>query len=73
MQGTIWNIDLFDQWRVEFGKRLAKTEASELNRPDERDSRVTAQATRLFGDTIVCWGAFLRPSLRLGREVDDVL
>ncbi len=29
-QGVIWNIDSFDQWGVELGKRLAKTTADEL-------------------------------------------
>ncbi len=29
-QGSIWNIDSFDQWGVELGKMLAKTTAEEL-------------------------------------------
>ena len=29
-QGTIWNIDSFDQWGVELGKMLAKRVAAEL-------------------------------------------
>ncbi len=30
VQGTIWNIDSFDQWGVELGKQLAKKTESEL-------------------------------------------
>jgi len=30
VQGTIWDIDSFDQWGVELGKALAKTTAAEL-------------------------------------------
>ena len=30
VQGTIWNIDSFDQWGVELGKQLAATTESEL-------------------------------------------
>ena len=30
VQGTIWNIDSFDQWGVELGKTLAKRTAAEL-------------------------------------------
>ncbi|MCJ0824875.1 glucose-6-phosphate isomerase [Luteimonas sp. 50] len=30
VQGTIWNIDSFDQWGVELGKQLAKTTEAEL-------------------------------------------
>ena len=30
VQGTIWNIDSFDQWGVELGKRLAKATETEL-------------------------------------------
>ncbi|ASK27526.1 glucose-6-phosphate isomerase [Neisseria chenwenguii] len=31
VQGTIWNINPFDQWGVEYGKMLAKTIEPELN------------------------------------------
>ncbi|MBL4576047.1 MAG: glucose-6-phosphate isomerase [Opitutaceae bacterium] len=31
VQGVIWNINSFDQWGVEFGKRLAKNILHELN------------------------------------------
>jgi glucose-6-phosphate isomerase len=34
-QGTIWNIDSFDQWGVELGKVLAQRIAPELQSPDE--------------------------------------
>jgi glucose-6-phosphate isomerase len=34
-QGTIWNIDSFDQWGVELGKALAKRIVPELQRSDE--------------------------------------
>src|SRR5947199_8147379 len=35
VQGTIWNINSFDQWGVELGKVLATRIASELREPDE--------------------------------------
>ncbi len=34
-QGTIWNIDSFDQWGVELGKVLAKRTLLELEQTDE--------------------------------------
>jgi hypothetical protein len=34
-QGTIWNIDSFDQWGVELGKALAKTTSRELESAGE--------------------------------------
>ncbi len=34
-QGTIWNIDSFDQWGVELGKVLAMRTIPELETPDE--------------------------------------
>jgi glucose-6-phosphate isomerase len=34
-QGTIWNIDSFDQWGVELGKVLAQRIIPELSSPDE--------------------------------------
>jgi glucose-6-phosphate isomerase len=34
-QGTIWNIDSFDQWGVELGKALANRMIPELEREDE--------------------------------------
>ena len=35
VQGTIWEIDSFDQWGVELGKALAKKAAAELMSKDE--------------------------------------
>jgi glucose-6-phosphate isomerase len=35
-QGTIWNIDSFDQWGVELGKVLAEQTAPELENTDEQ-------------------------------------
>src|ERR1700758_3293963 len=34
-QGTIWNIDSFDQWGVELGKQLAQQIMPELESPNE--------------------------------------
>jgi len=34
-QGTIWNIDSFDQWGVELGKVLAQQTVPELESADE--------------------------------------
>ena len=34
VQGVIWNINSFDQWGVELGKRLAVTIESEITQPD---------------------------------------
>jgi glucose-6-phosphate isomerase len=34
-QGTIWNIDSFDQWGVELGKTLAERTTLELENADE--------------------------------------
>jgi glucose-6-phosphate isomerase len=50
VQGTIWNIDSFDQWGVELGKQLAKTTAAELTstKPPKlvHDSSTTALIKR---------------------------
>jgi glucose-6-phosphate isomerase len=35
VQGAIWNIDSFDQWGVELGKRLAQRILPELESPSE--------------------------------------
>ena len=35
VQGAVWNINSFDQWGVELGKKLAKTIAAELAAPGE--------------------------------------
>ena len=34
-QGAIWNINSFDQWRVELGKALGQRIIPELESPDE--------------------------------------
>ena len=34
-QGTIWDINSFDQWGVELGKKLANRIIPELESPDE--------------------------------------
>ena len=34
-QGTIWNINSFDQWGVELGKKLATNIIPELDAPDD--------------------------------------
>ena len=36
-QGTIWNINSFDQWGVELGKVLAKRIIPELESVDDPD------------------------------------
>ena len=50
-QGAIWNINSFDQWGVELGKKLATTIAAELEAPDDpapgaHDSSTTALIDR---------------------------
>ena len=37
MQGTIWNVNSFDQWGVELGKVLAKRIAPELRSEGESE------------------------------------
>jgi glucose-6-phosphate isomerase len=37
VQGTVWNIDSFDQWGVELGKQLAIRTANELTGANEPD------------------------------------
>ena len=34
-QGAVWNINSFDQWGVELGKKLATTIAAELDATDD--------------------------------------
>jgi len=36
-QGTIWNINSFDQWGVELGKKLALAIIPQLDAADEPD------------------------------------
>ena len=51
VQGTIWNIDSFDQWGVELGKVLANRIIPELESPSEPSLPTTARPTHSFGDT----------------------
>jgi glucose-6-phosphate isomerase len=44
-QGTIWNIDSFDQWGVELGKVLAQRIIPELESKTERSFRMIVQLT----------------------------
>ncbi len=44
-QGTIWNINSFDQWGVELGKKLATAIIPELSGP-EPDARARQQHQR---------------------------
>jgi glucose-6-phosphate isomerase len=48
VQGTIWNIDSFDQWGVELGKALAKTAAAELTSADEPTLRHDSSTNALI-------------------------
>ena len=52
-QGAIWNINSFDQWGVELGKKLATTIAAELEAdvepPSHHDSSTTALMRRYRG------------------------
>ncbi len=45
-QGTIWQINSFDQWGVELGKVLAKRIIPELEAPTSPSSPTTARPTR---------------------------
>jgi len=47
-QGTIWDIDSFDQWGVELGKALAGTIAPELQRADEPELDHDSSTTTLI-------------------------
>lgn len=53
VQGTIWNIDSFDQWGVELGKVLAQKTASELKSEEpelDHDSSTNALIRRYRRD-----------------------
>jgi glucose-6-phosphate isomerase len=47
-QGTIWDINSFDQWGVELGKMLAKRIASEIASEDEPDLTHDASTNALI-------------------------
>jgi glucose-6-phosphate isomerase len=53
VQGSIWNIDSFDQWGVELGKALAKRTAAEISSTSEpvlsHDSSTNALIRRYRG------------------------
>jgi len=46
VQGTLWNIDSFDQWGVELGKALASRIAPALSSPDEPELAPHDSSTR---------------------------
>jgi len=48
VQGTIWNIDSFDQWGVELGKALATQTAAEIAAPDEPKLRHDSSTNALI-------------------------
>jgi glucose-6-phosphate isomerase len=47
-QGTIWNIDSFDQWGVELGKVLAQRIIGELESPTEPELKHDTSTTNLI-------------------------
>lgn len=47
-QGTIWNIDSFDQWGVELGKMLAKRIVSELESETDPDLKHDSSTNALI-------------------------
>ena len=47
-QGTIWQIDSFDQWGVELGKTLANRIAPELASPEEPELRHDSSTNALI-------------------------
>jgi glucose-6-phosphate isomerase len=48
-QGTIWNIDSFDQWGVELGKALARRTIPELESADEPPLKHDSSTNALIG------------------------
>jgi glucose-6-phosphate isomerase len=48
VQGTIWNIDSFDQWGVELGKELAKRAVAEITSKNEPDLRHDSSTNALI-------------------------
>ena len=69
VQGVIWNINSFDQWGVELGKKMASTIQDELNgkaapvRHDSSTERLIAFAKR---------GALDKPSVP-GKSLEHIL
>src|SRR6201995_5693377 len=48
VQGTIWDIDSFDQWGVELGKQLAQAIIPELTSPSEPDLKHDSSTNTLI-------------------------
>jgi glucose-6-phosphate isomerase len=48
-QGTIWQIDSFDQWGVELGKVLASQIVPELTSPDAPPLAQDSSTSTLIG------------------------
>jgi glucose-6-phosphate isomerase len=48
-QGTLWNVDSFDQWGVELGKELANRIIPELESSEEPPIRHDSSTTALIG------------------------
>ena len=63
-QGTIWNIDSFDQWGVELGKQLAQRIIPELESATEPPSREFELVHATDGFRV-----FATPGLRQPREL----
>jgi len=49
VQGTIWNINSFDQWGVELGKVLANRIIPELESADEPELKHDSSTNTLIG------------------------
>jgi glucose-6-phosphate isomerase len=47
-QGTIWNINSFDQWGVELGKALAQRIIPELEAPSEPELKHDSSTNSLI-------------------------
>jgi glucose-6-phosphate isomerase len=47
-QGTIWNINSFDQWGVELGKALAQRIIPELEAPSEPELKHDSSTNNLI-------------------------
>jgi glucose-6-phosphate isomerase len=61
-QGTIWDIDSFDQWGVELGKRLALRTIPELESANEPELRHDSSTNALIRRYRRCRGLRDRPS-----------
>ena len=63
-QGAIWNINSFDQWGVELGKKLAQNIVPELSADPSRRWPTTRRRTTSFAAT----GACVRPDRNVERS-----